>query len=124
MPPDFVVRPMTPVDVHAVERLTDEAFLDLDAPHPPRRLARAGAARRGRLGAVAAPDGAPAAARPPRLLGRRGRLDGLLGAAVSLKRDLTLDAGAFAVRPGVQGRGVGRQLLDAALSYGSGCLRA
>jgi hypothetical protein len=49
---------------------------------------------------------------------------GLLGASVALKRDLTWVLATFAVRPGVQGRGVGKQLLDAALGYGDGCLRA
>ena len=123
MPADFVVRPMTPADVPAVERLTDEAFLDLD-----RRTHRAGwpaPAPRG-------PDGAALwRARLEHLLQHDPRgcwlaedTTGPLGAAVSLKRDLTWMLGAFAVRPGVQGRGVGRQLLDAALSYGSGCLRA
>lgn len=48
---------------------------------------------------------------------------GLLGASVSMRRDLTWLLASFAVRPQVQGRGVGRQLLDAALDYGSGCLR-
>jgi hypothetical protein len=49
---------------------------------------------------------------------------GTLGTALSLRRDLTWILAAFAVRPGLQGRGVGRQLLDAAMTYGAGCLRA
>jgi len=49
---------------------------------------------------------------------------GLIGVAVAMKRDLTWILATFVVRPGVQGRGVGKQLLDASLAYGSGCLRA
>jgi predicted N-acetyltransferase YhbS len=48
---------------------------------------------------------------------------GLIGMSASIKRALTWILCTLAVRPGLQGRGVGRQLLDAALAYGSGCLR-
>ena len=40
-----------------------------------------------------------------------------------MRRDLLWILATFVVRPGLQGRGVGGPLLDAALSYGTGCLR-
>lgn len=48
--------------------------------------------------------------------------DGVLGAAISFVRETTWILSTFAVRPGQQGRGIGRPLLDAALQHGSGCL--
>jgi GNAT superfamily N-acetyltransferase len=48
---------------------------------------------------------------------------GMLGAAISFVRETTWILAAFAVRPGAQGRGIGKPLLDAALQHGSGCLR-
>jgi hypothetical protein len=48
---------------------------------------------------------------------------GLIGVAVAVKRDLTWVLSTYAVTEAMQGRGVGRQLLAAALDYGRGCLR-
>jgi GNAT superfamily N-acetyltransferase len=119
---DYLVRPMTAADVAAAERLTDDAFLDLEQrthrtgwPAPARRGPARSAAWQRRVehllrtdprGCWVAEDGA-----------------GILGAAVSLRRELSWLLATYAVRPGVQGRGVGRQLLDAALQHGSGSLR-
>jgi len=51
-------------------------------------------------------------------------LDGeLVGFAVSFRRDLTWFLASFAVRADLQGRGLGRRLLDAALGHGTGCVR-
>jgi GNAT superfamily N-acetyltransferase len=122
MSADYFVRPMTPDDVPAVERLTDEAFHDLDVrthrtgwPAPERRDPAASAAWRARVGHLLGTD--------PAGCWVADDDGGVLGAAVSMRRDLTWMLAAYAVRPGVQGRGVGRQLLDAALRHGSGCLR-
>jgi len=119
---DFVLRPVTAADVPAVERVTGEAFHDLDTrahrtgwPKPARRTEESSARWRERLDHVLRTD--------PRGCWVAEDRGGILGAAVSMKRDLTWLLSAYAVRPGVQGRGVGRQLLDAALGYGSGCLR-
>jgi len=119
---DFVLRPVTADDVPAVERVTAEAFHELDLrtrragwPDPVPRSEEASARWRERLGHLLRTD--------PRGCWVAEDRGGILGAAVSLKRDLTWLLSAYAVRPGVQGRGVGRQLLDAALGYGSGCLR-
>jgi GNAT superfamily N-acetyltransferase len=48
---------------------------------------------------------------------------GLLGVAVSFRRELMWIVAAFAVRPGVQGQGIGRPLLAAAGQHARGCLR-
>jgi GNAT superfamily N-acetyltransferase len=51
--------------------------------------------------------------------------DGLpVGFAVSFRRDLLWLLASYYVRPGLQGAGIGRPLLDAALSHSRGCLRA
>ena len=42
---------------------------------------------------------------------------GLLGVAISFRRELLWCLASFAVRPGLQGRGIGRPLLEAALSH-------
>jgi predicted N-acetyltransferase YhbS len=122
VPSDYYVRPMTRQDAAAVERLTDEAFFDLSTrthrtgwPEPEHRSPERAEPWRQRMehlvrhdpgGCWVAEDGS-----------------GLLGAAASMRRDLTWVLATYAVRPGVQGRGVGRQLLDAALSHGKGALR-
>jgi GNAT superfamily N-acetyltransferase len=120
--PDYVLRPMTPEDVPVVEQVSDEAFLDLAIrthrsgwPAPARRTAAESAQWRERLSHLVGTD--------PRGCWVAEDRGGVLGAAVSMRRDLTWLLSAYAVRPGVQGRGVGRQLLEAALEYGSGCLR-
>jgi GNAT superfamily N-acetyltransferase len=120
---DFLVRPMTPVDVPGAERVTGEAFHDLDVrthrtgwPEPARRDAARSLDWQGRVahllgtdpgGCWVAEDGS-----------------GVLGVAVAMRRDTTWLLATYAVRPGLQGRGVGRQLLDAARTLETGCLRA
>jgi GNAT superfamily N-acetyltransferase len=120
---DYLLRPMTQRDVPEVEGVSAEAFADLERrTHRPGRresAARADAASaqwRERVTHLLAGD--------PRGCWVAEDRVGILGAAVSMKRDLTWLLAEHVVRPGVQGRGVGRQLLDAALGYGSGCLRA
>jgi GNAT superfamily N-acetyltransferase len=119
---DFVLRPMKSGDVPAVARVLDEAFLDLQArthrtgwPRPEAHTPAASAQWQERLAHLLDSD--------PRGCWVAEDRGGVLGASVSMKRDLTWLLSAYAVRPGVQGRGVGRQLLEAALAYGSGCLR-
>jgi GNAT superfamily N-acetyltransferase len=122
VPADYFVRPMTPEDVPAVERVTDTAYFDLEVrTHrtgwpPPQRRDPAGTAAwtaKAAHGVQHDPQGCWVAEDH----------SGLLGVAIAKRRETTWLLSAFAVRPGVQGRGVGRQLLDAALAYGSGCLR-
>jgi len=113
---------MAAEDVPAVERLTAEGFYELDVrttppewPAPtPRSEAKAQAWRR-RMAHILRHDGQGCwVAEDP---------SGLIGVAAAMRRDLTWILATFVVRPGLQGRGAGRMLLDAALSYGSGCLR-
>ncbi len=106
----------------AVERLTDDGFYALDValhtpggPVPARRSGPRAELWARRMEHVLRhdPGGCWVAEGP----------SGLVGAVASMKRDLTWLLATFAVRPGLQGQGLGRQLLAAALSYGSGCLR-
>jgi GNAT superfamily N-acetyltransferase len=113
---------MRPEDVAAVERLTDEGFYDLDVrtyrtgwPVPARRSPERSAAWRDRIHHLLAhdPGGCWVAEDDA----------GIAGAAASMNRELMWVLATFVVRPGVQGKGLGRQLLEAALSHGRGCLR-
>ena len=121
MTADYFVRPMTPADVHEVERLTDAAFYDLEVrthrtgwPEPEHRSEARAAQWRARVRHLVQHD--------PRGCWVAEDDSGVLGATVSMRRDTTWLLATYAVRPGLQGRGVGRQLLDAALAYGDGCL--
>ena len=120
--PDYYVRPMRAADVPTVEQLTSEGFYDLDVrthrayfPEPSRRSPEKSVNWQIRVGHMVEhdPGGAFVAEDD----------SGVIGAAVSLRRDLTWILSTYVVRPGLQGRGVGKQLLDAALAYGDGCLR-
>jgi predicted N-acetyltransferase YhbS len=118
---DFSLRPMRPEDARAVERLSDDAFYDLDVrthrpgrPEPSRRSPSASArwaswaehlVRTDPAGSWVAEDDS-----------------GIIGAVASMRRDTTWILSGYFVRPGLQGRGLGKQLLHAALSSGVGCL--
>jgi len=119
---DMFIRPMRRDDVPAVERLTSEGFYDLDLrtrrtgrPEPSRRTDEKAANWRRRMEHILVHDAAGC------WVAEDG--SGLIGVSVGLKRDLTWILSTFVVRPGEQGHGVGKQLLDASLTYGSGCLR-
>lgn len=120
---DYYVRPMRVEDVPEVERLTAESFYHLDvqasrAQWPPpvlRPAARAADWRARMLHFLGSDAGGCWVAETP---------DGLVGAAAGLRRDSTWILSTYAVRSELQGRGVGRQLLDAAQTHGRGCLRA
>ncbi len=121
MTADYLVRPRTQADVPAVERLTDASWFDLDVrthrtgwPEPARRsearsadwAAQAGHdLRHDPRGCWVAEDGS-----------------GMLGVAISKRRETTWLLTSYAVLPGLQGRGIGRSVLDAALAYGAGTL--
>lgn len=122
MPVDYYLRPMRHEDVAAAEQVTARSFYDLDVrTHrtgwavPVRRTPERSALWRRRLehllkhdagGCFVAEDSS-----------------GVIGVAASLRRETTWMLSTYAVRPGLQGRGVGKQLLDAALGHGRGCLR-
>jgi GNAT superfamily N-acetyltransferase len=113
---------MRPEDVVAAERLSAEGFYELDS-----RLAPRGG-----------PDPAPRSAeRGGQWVDRTLHLlrtdapgcwvaeaDGeMVGFATSLTRELMWILASYAVRPALQGRGIGKALLGAALHHGRGCLR-
>jgi len=120
--PDTRIRPMRDADVEACEQISSRAFLELDRrtfqrgwPDPgPRPADRASAWQaRTRHLLTTDPGGCWVA-----------DVDGeVVGFATSLVRELMWVLASYAVRPGLQGQGLGRALLDAALQHGRGCLR-
>jgi predicted N-acetyltransferase YhbS len=115
-PVDTLIRPMTVDDVPAAERLSDEAFTPMAEPgmftgRGPEQQAMWETRARHLLGTD--PGGSWVAEH-----------DGeMLGFATSYRRDLTWFLATYAVRPRLQGEGLGRALLDAALTHARGCLR-
>jgi GNAT superfamily N-acetyltransferase len=114
---------MEPEDVPEAERVSDEGFFELDTR-----------SRR--------PDDPPAARRsdPHRAVWLERTLHfvrhdrggcwvaeddhGMVGMATSFRRETLWCLATYAVLPGRQGQGVGRQLLAAAMSHGRACTRA
>lgn len=118
----FTVRPMRRTDVRAVLRLTTEGNDEggLGAPgaadrRSPALRTESDELRTRRIGHVLEHD--PGGC----WVAEDG--SGLLGSAVSLRRDLSWLLSAFLLRPGQQAQAVAHQLLEAALSHGAGCLR-
>jgi GNAT superfamily N-acetyltransferase len=118
----LTVRPMRSADLAAAERVTAEGFYELesrtrpaDRPPPTRRSGARSESWVRRVQHILEhdPGGCWVAESGP----------DLVGVAVSMRRDLTWILATYAVLPGFQGHGVGRQLLEAALSHGRGCLR-
>lgn len=117
-----VVRPLRADDLAAAERLTARAYAGVDASTTPRMLP---------VPAVRPADrGAGWVARAGHLLGTdpegcwAADVDGeLAGVALSFTRELTWFLASYAVAPALHRRGIGTQLLAAALAHGRGCLR-
>lgn len=117
-----LIRPMTPADVPAAERLSAAAYHEVDQrthqrawPDPTPRSPddAAGWERRTRHLLRTDPAGCWVADR-----------DGTIaGFATSLVRELLWVFASYAVAPGEQGTGIGRQLFAAAAHHGRGCLR-
>lgn len=113
---------MTSEDLDAVEELSADAFYEVDRrtyargwPDPERRSPErrpVWIARTARF-LESDPDGCWVAQDGSRVL----------GFATSMVRERLWVLATFAVRPGEQGRGVGRAILDRALAYGAGCDR-
>jgi GNAT superfamily N-acetyltransferase len=117
------IRPMTGDDVPAAEELSDEAFYQADlaclprnAPAPQRRSAKRSRTWIDRTLRLLDTDAA----------GCWVAADdsGLLGFATSAARERLWILSTFTVRPGMQGRGIGRGLLARAQQHGAGCDRA
>jgi len=119
---EATIRPMRPEDVPAAERLSDESFLELDRrtfrrdwPDPePRAAGHAERWVRRTLHFLETDPGGCWVADDP---------TGMVGMATSFVRDTTWCLATYAVRPGLQSRGIGKQLLAAAMQHGRGCLR-
>lgn len=118
-----VIRPMLPEDVAVAERLSAEGFHELDTrmfrrswPEPQLRPAARGAAWVNRTQHLLRTD--------PGGCWVAEDESGVVGVAVSFTRELMWCLATYAVRPGLQSRGIGRPLLEAALQHGRGCLRA
>lgn len=114
------LRPLTRDDALAAERLSDEAFLAVD--EAARRADDPPATRRGEA------CSARWAARTRHLVDTdpagcwAAELEGeLVGFATSLRRESLWCLGTFAVRSGLQGRGIGARLLAAVEEHGRGC---
>lgn len=117
------IRPMQPEDVPLAERLSDDAFYEAemqsrrDSDPPAQRRSEARSANW-----IARTDGFLAT--DPEGCVVAYDSEGLAGFATSARReDVLWFLCTFAVRPGLQGRGIGKRLLDAAAAYGSGCPR-
>lgn len=113
---------MRPEDVEGAELLSDEGFHELDVrmhragwPAPERRTTAhsAGWIERTHHFLRTDPGGCWVA---------EGG-SGMIGVATSIRRELTWCLATYVVRSELQGQGIGRQLLDAALHHGRGCLR-
>ena len=119
---DPTIRPMTEADVPAAERLSAQGFHELEIrmsprswPDPEIRSADRGRAWMIRTRHFLSTDpGGCWVAEDDR---------GLVGFATSYTRELMWILAGYAVRPQVQGQGIGKALLAAALHHGRGCLR-
>ncbi|CUR53914.1 GCN5-related N-acetyltransferase [metagenome] len=119
---EVTIRPMHPDDVRAAERLSAVSFHELDQrttsaalPVPELRPAtRADAWVQRTLHFLRTDPGGCWVAEND---------TGLLGVATSFNREKLWCLATYAVRPDQQGRGIGKQLLGAALRHGDGSLR-
>lgn len=117
-----LIRPLLPADVPVLERLSAEGFHELDSrthqrdwPDPQLRSPDRAAAWIARTTHLVSTD--PTGCWVAEQDGE------IVGFAVSYVRELMWLLASYAVRPALQGRGVGRVLLEAALQHGRGCLR-
>ncbi len=119
---DVVIRPMLPEDVPVAEELALAACAETEGLQPPweRHSSPRQPALRAR-GWVACTS--HLLATDPGGCWVAEAQGGLAGVVVSLRRDLLWVLASYAVRPGLQGQGIGRPLLEAALGYSRGCLR-
>jgi ribosomal protein S18 acetylase RimI-like enzyme len=117
-----VIRPMRSEDVPEAERVSDEGFFELDSrtrraegPAPERRSERHRAVwiERTRHLVQHDPEGCWVAE----------DASGVVGIVTSFRRETLWCLATYAVRPRLQGRGIGKPLLAAALGHGRACTR-
>jgi GNAT superfamily N-acetyltransferase len=120
--PDVVIRPMRAEDVPVAEELSLGAYTASERYEPaadhatsPRHTPARAGQWIGRTSHVLGTD--------PGGCWVAERDETMLGFAVSLRRDLLWILSSYAVRTDLQGQGIGRPLLEAAMSYSRGCLR-
>jgi GNAT superfamily N-acetyltransferase len=120
---DVLIRPMRVADVGAAERLSAQAYLEVDRrsaqrawPEPAPRSGERAADWHTRTEHLIRTD--------PGGCWVADRGGEVVGFATSLARELMWILASYAVAPDEQGSGIGRALLDAARSHGRGCLRA
>lgn len=106
---------MAPADLDAAERISDAAYGDVEPSFGHRSAAgrERWLRRTGHLLATD-PGGCVVAVAG----------DEVVGFAVSFRRETTWFLASYAVRLDLQGQGIGRQLMEAASSYGVDCPRA
>ena len=118
----LTIRQMRPDDVPEAERVSDEGFFELDSrkrrldePEPSRRTEahRAVWIERTRHLVRHDPEGCWVAEDET----------GMVGMATSFRREILWCLTTYAVLPGRQGQGIGKQLLAAALHHGRACSR-
>lgn len=118
----LTIRPLRAEDLPAAERITAHAYHLVDQtltarslPVPALRSPERGTGWIARTTHLLATD--PGGCWAAEASGE------LVGVVVSFRRELMWLLASYAVDPSAQGQGVGRQLLERALNYGSGCLR-
>ena len=113
---EALIRPMTTADLDDAERLSDEAFSPMAEPGmSTQRTPVQQAQWRQRAAHLLRTDPAGCWV---------ADTDGTMaGFATSYRRDLTWFLATYAVRPDLQGAGLGRALLDVSLTHARGCLR-
>ena len=117
-----VVRPMREADLEAFADITATSYHEVDMrtyqrawPDPVRRPASRNGAWIDRTSAALRTD--PGGCWVAEVDGE------VVGGAVSRVRELMWILASFAVRPDLQGQGIGTQLMAAAMHHGRGCLR-
>ncbi len=116
------IRQMRPNDVPEAERVSDEGFFELDSrqrrpdePEPSRRSVPHRAVWTERTLHLVRQD--------PEGCWVAEDETGMVGMATSFRREVLWCLTTYAVLPGRQGQGIGKQLLAAALHHGRGCSR-
>jgi len=119
---EVLIRPMTPADVVAAEQVSDEGFFALDqrvrrvsGPAPSRRTDANRSVWIARTRHLVETD--PGGCWVAEIDGRVG------GLATSLRRETVWCLATYAVLPTLQGNGIGRPLLAAALGHAGGATR-
>ncbi|THJ10238.1 GNAT family N-acetyltransferase [Nocardioides sp.] len=119
---DLRIRPMTTEDLAAAERISDDAFYELDVathvpgrPRPERRTPERSAAWVARSARFLESD--------PGGSWVAEDASGVVGFASSARREEVWFLATFAVEPGRQGAGIGAPLLEVAVEYGRDCPR-